>query len=377
MADRASQSSHSSPSLATALDVLIAPQDYRLAPITVLAGSDGYLRCEVRRALIASTSASARDGGAEEPPFVEVLEGGRLQLVDLRDALAERSLFGNDARVVIVEEADSFVKNYRSELEELVGKPPADAHLLLEVAQWPANTRLAKQIAEVGLTVRCQVPTQGRELTALERQVKKWLVSVAERDYQVKMRADAVEMLLQKLPLEPGILQQEVAKLALLCGPGKEIDTALVKQHVGGWRAQRTWDMIDAAVEGRAAQALDQLDRLFTAGEEAHALLPQLASTLRHFAMAVRLFEQAEAQGSKPSLRSALESAGIPAFKLNSATSQLQQVGRERARHLYRWLLQADLELKGHNSTKERARRVLELLIVKLDKSARRESPRR
>ena len=124
--------------------------------------------------------------------------------------------------------------------------------------------------------------------------------------------------------------------------------------------------MIDAAADGRAAEALDQLDRLLAAGEEPHALLPQMASTLRNFAMAVRLFEQAERGGSRPSLRSALEQAGTPPFKLGDAQRQLQQIGRERARHLYDWLLQADLDLKGHNSTKDRARRVLETLIVRL-----------
>ena len=57
---------------------------------------------------------------------------------------------------------------------------------------------------------------------------------------------------------------------------------------------------------------------------------------------------------------------GCPPFKLNAAESQLRQIGRERAAQLYQWLLAADLELKGYNSTKERARRVIETLIVKL-----------
>ena len=157
-------------------------------------------------------------------------------------------------------------------------------------------------------------------------------------------------------------------RLALHAQQGGKIDVPLVEAHVGGWRAQRTWDMIDAAAEGRARDALEQLDRLLAAGEECHALLPQMASSLRYLAMAVHWFEQAERNGSKPTLRQALQAAGTPPFKLATAQRQLQQIGRDRARRLYDWLLASDLALKGHNSTKQGARRELETLIVRLAK---------
>ena len=95
-----------------------------------------------------------------------------------------------------------------------------------------------------------------------------------------------------------------------------------------------------------------------------------MASTLRRFAAAARTYEQAEAQRRPLSLRAALEESGMMAFKLGTAENQLKQIGRPRAKQLYRWLLAADLELKGHNSTKDRARRVLEILIVRLAKQA-------
>ncbi len=57
-------------------------------------------------------------------------------------------------------------------------------------------------------------------------------------------------------------------------------------------------------------------------------------------------------------------------FKLGDAERQLRQLGRARARQLYRWLLSADLELKGYNSGKEASRRVLETLIFRLSRQA-------
>jgi hypothetical protein len=57
------------------------------------------------------------------------------------------------------------------------------------------------------------------------------------------------------------------------------------------------------------------------------------------------------------------------------AEAQLRQIGRPRAKQLYRWLLAADLALKGHNSSKDRARRELETLIVRLSRQAQTVTP--
>jgi DNA polymerase-3 subunit delta len=124
--------------------------------------------------------------------------------------------------------------------------------------------------------------------------------------------------------------------------------------------------MIDAAADGRAADALAQLDRLIAAGEKPHGLLPQMASSLRRFATATSLIDAAEARRQKLPLRNALSQAGVLPFKLNDAERQLRQIGRTRAAKLTRWLLAADLAIKSHNSADDAARIELERLIVRL-----------
>lgn len=346
----------------SAFDVLMDAGPLSPAPLCVLVGSDGFLKHEARRAL------AARLAGPAAAESVDVLDGSA-ELRDVLDALGARSLFGGGGpRVVVVEDADALVKNFRAELEDYVGRPYADAALVLEVTSWPGNTRLAKAAAASGLTIACQTPDRGAELTAFNRQLKKWLIAVAQREHQCELAPPAVDLLLDLLPSEPGILYQEVARLALLGGGA--IGLELVRQHVGGWRTRQTWDMIDAAADGRAAEALAQLDRLLAAGEEPHALLPQMASTLRRFGQAVRLFERAERRKQPMTLRAALQEAGVLPFKLGDAERQLRQIGRPRARELSRWLLAADLSLKGHNSGKAAARRVIETLILRLAREA-------
>lgn len=144
------------------------------------------------------------------------------------------------------------------------------------------------------------------------------------------------------------------------------IDAKLVREHVGGWRTRATWDMVDAAAEGRAADALSQLDRLIASGEKPHGLLPQMASSLRRFSAAIDLIEAAEADGRRLPAREALAQAGVLPFKLGDAERQFRQIGRRRARLLTQLLLAADLAMKGHNSADDRARIELERLIVQL-----------
>ena len=337
----------------TAFEVLAATEPPRVTGMCAIVGDDGFLVHETRRTLAAAT--------AGESWGADVRDGRTAEYRDVHDLLCERSLFADGGNVVVLEDADPFVKAYREQLEDLVDRLPTDSALILEVQTWPANTRLAKAVAERGLTVLCQRPDKGAAAGAFDKGLKEWLAVVAEREFGAELARGAADALLEQLPPEAGLLYQETGRLSLLAPKNSAgravIDGAGVREHVGGWRARKTWDMIDAAAAGRAADALAQLDRLLAAGEEAHAILPQMASTLRRFALAVLSYDEAERRGQRPSLRYALEQAGVLKFKLADAEQQLRQIGRPRAAGLLRKLLAADLALKGHNSGKDAARR--------------------
>jgi DNA polymerase III subunit delta len=284
--------------------------------------------------------------------------GKAVQLREVLDSLCTVTLFGSGPRLVIVHEADPFVTQYRSQLEDYVARPAKGGVLVLEVKTWPANTRLAKAVAADGVTMECKSPT--------ESQAKKWLVEHAKLKHGVRLEQTAVDMLQQLVPPELGILVQEITKLSLMGDERRVIDVELVQNNVGGWRARTIWDMVDAAADGRAADALAQLDRLITAGEKPHGLLPQLASSLRRFSTAMELIEFAESNRRRLLPRDALAQAGVLPFKLRDAERQLRQIGRARAAHIADWLLAADLAMKGHNSSDEKARTEIERLFVRL-----------
>ena len=137
-------------------------------------------------------------------------------------------------------------------------------------------------------------------------------------------------MLVELIGPELGLLDQELAKLALMAGDEKKIAPELVGRAVGGWRAKTTWEMLDAALDGNVRDAMLQLDRLLAAGEQPVGLLGQISASLRRFAAATRLVLQAEAARRRPNLREALEQAGVRSFVLQKAERQLRQLGRQR-----------------------------------------------
>lgn len=340
-----------------ALDYLDKPGKYPAAPVCVVFGDEPLLKREALRALRQQVL------GEDEGDFsLSVLAGRDAQPREVFDELSTVALFGAGRRLVLIEEADDFVSRYRGELERYVARPSKNGVLALDVKSWASNTKLYKTLAADGLQIQCKLPTPAR--------LNKWLIARAKKRHQATLDPAAAEQLAALVEPDLGLLDQELTRLALLAGEGGAITPAMVEANVGSWRTRTTWDLIDAAAGGDARDALRQLDRLLLAGENPIALLGQIASTLRRFAGATRLVQQAEGAGRRPALRAALEQAGFKKFVLGKAEDQLRQIGRERGRHLYRWLLETDLALKGTSSAPDRARLVLEQLIVRLSTQA-------
>ena len=335
----------------TALDYLMQPQKYAPRPVCVLFGDESFLK---RQAMLRLREAVL--GGGDGDLSFTTFEGRAAALRDVLEELATLAMFGAGKRLVLVEEADDFVTRYRAELEDYVDQPASGGVLVLELKSFASNTKLYKAVAASGLPIDCKAPS-GAPLV-------RWLVQWAKQTHQVQVPQSAAEMLVDLVGPELGLLDQELAKLALISGKDKKLTAEMVTQSVGSWRAKTTWEMLDAAMDGNARAALIQLDRLLAAGEQPVGLLGQISASLRRFAAATRLILQGEATGRRIALRPALEQAGVRSFVLQKAEQQLRRLGRHRGARLYRWLLEADLDLKGATALPPRL--VLERLIMRL-----------
>jgi DNA polymerase-3 subunit delta len=340
----------------SALDYLAKPEKHPPRPVCAVFGDESFLR---RQAILCLRAAVL--GGEDADFSLTTFEGRSSLFRDVYEELWTVAMFGGGKRLVVVEDADDFVTRYRAELEDYVARPSRSGVLALELDSLPSNTRLYKAIASDGLLIDCGAPAPAR--------LGKWLDDWAKQHHGVQLAQAAAEMLVELIGPELGLLDQELAKLALLAGDQRNITPELVGRSVGGWRSKTTWEMLDAALDGNVREAMLQLDRLLASGEQPVGLLGQISASLRRFAAATRLVLQAEAAGRRTNLRDALEQAGIRSFVLQKAERQLRLLGRQRGAQLYRWLLETDLDLKGESNMPPRL--ILERLIVRL--SARQE----
>ena len=334
-----------------AFDYLAQPQKHAPRAVCVVFGDEPFLRRQALRAIRRVVL-----GGDEGQFSLSTFDGSTAELADVLGELATVAMFGPGQRLVVVEGADEFVSRYRAELEDYIARPTGRGVLVLDVKSFPGNTRLYKAVVAEGLAIDCKCPATAG--------VVRWLGSWAERSHRVQVSQAAAEMLVEMIGPELGLLDQELAKLALMTGSGKKITPEMVGRLAGGWRARTAWEMLDAALAGQTHAAMTQLDRLLAAGESPVGMLAQISASLRRLAAATRLVRQAEAAGRRITLRAALEGAGVPSFTLRKTEEQLRRLGRQRGGQLYHWLLEADLDLKGASALPPRL--ILERLILRL-----------
>ena len=360
------------------LEYLAAGNRPKPEGVCVLFGDEPFLKQQALHAVKQQVL-----GDAADIPVANYDCEDRLpQWRDVADELSTVSLFGGGGpRLVVLEGADKFVSENRQRLEEYVARPKASGLLVLEVDDWAANTRLYKAVDQTGMQINCRPPQKSAKSKELdEAAVVQWILAWGKSRHQVALEPQAAHHLLDLTGPVFGVLDQDLAKLALFAHPGQKITAETVQQVVGGWRAKTTWDLVDAMAAGDAAEAIVQLDHLLQAGEHPLALVGSISWSLRRYAAATRIFQKAEREGKKLSLREALSQAGVrdwPFGALAGAEKRLMQLGRKRAAHLYQWLMELDLSLKGSHSQDDRARWALEQLILRLSQAATPRQPAR
>ncbi len=349
--------------------------DYLDAPskpppgLCVVFGDEDFLKRLALKALRTQLLANP------EEPYAR-FEGNEADWRDVADEVSTASLFGGGApRMVLVDEADKFVTRYRDRLEKLLAKPRGRGVMVLEVNTWLGTTRLYQQLEQHGLQIDCRPPrmVRGNRKVPDTQRVVAWLIAWADQRHQLKLSRPAAQLLMDLTRADFGRMDQELAKLGLFAGLGGSVAPKLVQEVTGGWKAQTSWELIDAACDGKASAALLQLDHLFQSGESPTSLFPQFSWSLRRFAAATRIYERAEREGRRMPLRKALEQAGFrpwPQNALERAEQQIKRMGRARTGQIFRWLLETDLALKGSHSAPHRARQLLELLILRLAEKA-------
>jgi len=314
----------------------------RLQAIYVLHGDEYFLKRQVLATL------QARLLGPEDGGFgLATFAGDKTSFSEVHNELTTLP-FLSSRRLVYVENADPFVTEERDKLEKYAAAPSATGVLILDVTTWTSTTRLAKQLPDAVIT--CKAPAAAK----LVEWCQKWTVA----QHGKQLAAPAARLLVDLVGADMGMLEQELAKLALYVGAAARIEQADVDRLVGQSREESTWKIFDLLGAGQMPAALAFLDRLLAQGEEPIRLLYAFSMQLRRMAQAARLSSQGMPLGQ------ALNEAGVPPFAHKATEQQMRYLGRRRLDRLYDWLLETDLGLKGSSHLPDHV--VLERLVIQL-----------
>ena len=347
----------------SALEILSRPDDFDIGDpsLIVLVGDEPFLGFHVlallRERLCPDEADRAwawREFAGDDVPDPR----------DVFDEAATVPLFAGATRAAIVRAADAFVAQSRQPLEAIATAPRGRRGLvILEVKSFPANTRLAKAVAQHGLVIDVAVPDR----IDLAAWVKRW----ARARHGVALADATAERLLERLAGNLGQVDQAVARIAASLGPDERKQTVqpdAVENLAGSPRDRTAWGMVDAAAAGDARTAISHLADLLDAGESPIGIGAQTATVLRRLSAAARLLALPPEAGRPAGVEAALKAAGVASWPkaVAQARESLVQLGARRARQLPLWLLELDRSLKGDASRGLRARLALERLFCKM-----------
>ena len=289
--------------------------------VYLLAGPEALLRDDSLALLKERVLAGA------PPDFnLQRLDGASASPADLLDAVRALPVAAR-RRLVILREPDAGRggRGLADALAEVVAELRASEQpscvLAISAAQIDRRSRWVKAVGDDGL-VACEAPKRRPELLAFSKR------EAARQG--IALDAAAAELLVDRIGPELLSLRQELAKAALLAGPGERVS----REHVAAGSAdvaeEPIWELTDAIGGGDGEGALALLAKLLRMGAVPQVLLGALAS---HFRRLLRL-RSGEAFAGPPFVRRKLE-------------GQAQRYSPARLQAALRAIHETDRALKG------------------------------
>lgn len=313
-------------------------------PIYALAGDDSFLKREcllrIKSWVIADQDPSLALSVFDRPetPFAEV-----------RDEL-DMPPFSGGKRLVILENADSFISSHRALVEGMVNKPSRVGVLLITAKTIASNTNLYKLLNKKEMIIDCKAP---KPVT-----VPGWCVRWMKSAYGRALPMDTAEYLVESAGPELGLLNQELSKLAASIPSGTTLSIETVRPLINRSRVDQIWGIFSLMSKGQVGRAITMLHEILDQENEPYKCLGAFSFQFRKLAKLARLLTGGIPQDQ------AMQAAGILPFVRNEAMAQLKSLGGSRIRKILTWLIEADRGLKGGSALPERTQ--LERLILKL-----------
>lgn len=294
------------------------------ALVTLVVGDEELLAERAVAAVVGA--AKAGDTGAE----VHDLVGGKVALGELTQ-LASPSLFG-DRSVVVVRSAQDLGKDVIAEFVKYAGRPSEDTVLVLVHPGGVKGKALVDGVKKAGASVVTvtKVTKPAERLEFVKAEVKRAGRSIAP---------DAAAALLDAVGHDLRELAAACSRLAFDT-QDKSINLAAVARYHKGRAEVTGFNVADSAVEGRLAEALEQLRWALGTGVAPVLLVSAMAGGLRSLA---------KVGGAPRNLRGGQLAShlGMPPWKVDRVRRQLNGWGPEGLSQALQAIAVADEQVKG------------------------------
>jgi DNA polymerase-3 subunit delta len=212
------------------------------------------------------------------------VEANEVAAADVFDEL--RTLpFLTDKRVVVIKKADDFISSNRELLEKYFDDPSPTGILVLTVSSWPAQTKLARKLPNVGKLIKVIQPKPW--------QLPYRLIEYARDVYGKKLAKDAAGLLVELTGDDLARLYSEIDKLALFVDNAKAITAEHIESLIGHNRIFGAFAVIDAIVAGDTADAIERLRNMFSEDRTAeYTVVGAFAFHIRRMFQAKALLER-------------------------------------------------------------------------------------
>ncbi|MGH3413069.1 MAG: DNA polymerase III subunit delta [Marmoricola sp.] len=324
----------------------MSPQQV-LGRVTLVTGPEEFLAERV----VASVRTAVR--GQDPEAELSDTSADQLSMATLGE-LAAPSLFSS-TRCVVVRTLENLPEESAAGLLDYAGAPAEDVALVLVHSGGQKGSGLLTRLRKLSAVAEVKTATpKGRDLTGF--------VVEEFRAHRVRIDGEAAGHLVRAVGQDLRALASAADQLTGDAA-GRPMTAEMVKLYFGGRAEAKSFAIADAALDGRAAAALEELRWALERGTAAVLVTGAMSSSLRSLARFM---------SARRGLRDAdlIREVGVPGWKLGDLRRQARGWDAEGVGRAIRVVARADADVKGQAGDASYAleRMVLDVVRVRAPK---------
>lgn len=256
--------------------------------------------------------------------------------------------FIDEHRLILIKDFEKLPGYIHEGIADYIKNPLPSNILVMVASKIDEKSKIFKEVKKIGIT---------RNFPALKRQdLFLWIRNEFKKRDKIAS-SQIYQFLAETVESDLRILSEEIEKICLYLGEGREVNLSEIKNFVRRSITSRIFKLTDAIALGHGGEAIIILNRLIEQKEEPMRIFGFLR---RHFTMILKVKFLIK---EKKSIEDIASELGVIPFVAKKYQKQSKNFSSQKLKKIFNYLLQADLDLKGSSYPRNL---ILEKLIVKI-----------